>query len=183
MALDKVVDSAALDAGMTAVADAIRAKAGTTNTLVWPDGFKAAINGIPGGCASGIYMAQVTPETDLDSIKITHNLGTTDILMAACFAETLGDSVPSFNGTLSKFWAKTDIAVRISSSENGQNFDTHFFYVTSNQHAQGGVPSNSNYRCSIDDENTFSFTKAASSYKYIAGVTYTVIIIAANAEV
>ena len=49
MALDKVVDSAALDAGMTAVADAIRAKAGTTEPLAWPDGFRAAISGIETG--------------------------------------------------------------------------------------------------------------------------------------
>ena len=39
MALDKVVDSAVLDAGMKSVADAIRAKAGTTDLLAWPDGF------------------------------------------------------------------------------------------------------------------------------------------------
>ena len=37
MALDKAVDSAALDAGMTAVADVIRAKAGTTEPLAWMD--------------------------------------------------------------------------------------------------------------------------------------------------
>ena len=49
MALDKVVDSAALDAGMTVVADAIRAKAGITNQLVWPEGFKAAVDGIQTG--------------------------------------------------------------------------------------------------------------------------------------
>lgn len=49
MALDKVVDSAALDAGMTIVADAIRAKAGTTDPLAWPDGFKSAVEGITGG--------------------------------------------------------------------------------------------------------------------------------------
>ena len=49
MALDKVIDSAALDAGMTSVADAIRAKAGTTEPLAWPDGFITAISGIETG--------------------------------------------------------------------------------------------------------------------------------------
>ena len=48
MAIDKAVDSAALDAGMTAVADAIRAKAGTTEPLAWPDGFITAISGETG---------------------------------------------------------------------------------------------------------------------------------------
>ena len=49
MALDKVVDSAMLDAGMVIVADAIRAKAGITNQLVWPEGFKTAVDGIQTG--------------------------------------------------------------------------------------------------------------------------------------
>ena len=49
MAFDKVVDSAALDAGMKSVADAIRAKTGTTDLLAWPDGFKAAVEGIQTG--------------------------------------------------------------------------------------------------------------------------------------
>ena len=55
MALDKVVDSAMLDAGMKSVADAIRAKAGITNQLVWPEGFKTAVDGIQtgGGSAPG----------------------------------------------------------------------------------------------------------------------------------
>ena len=49
MAFDKVVDSAVLDAGMKSVADAIRAKAGTTDLLAWPDGFKTAVDGIQTG--------------------------------------------------------------------------------------------------------------------------------------
>ena len=49
MALDKVVDSAMLDTGMTVVANAIRAKAGITNQLLWPEGFKAAVDGIQTG--------------------------------------------------------------------------------------------------------------------------------------
>lgn len=49
MAYDKVVDSAQLDAGMTEVAQAIRAKGGTTEQLAWPDGFKAAVESIETG--------------------------------------------------------------------------------------------------------------------------------------
>ena len=49
MAIDKAVDSATLDAGMLSVADAIRAKAGTTEPLAWPDGFATAISGIETG--------------------------------------------------------------------------------------------------------------------------------------
>ena len=63
MALDKVVDSAVLDAGMKSVADAIRAKAGTTDLLAWPDGFKTAVEGIQtgggGGSTSDVAMKDV----------------------------------------------------------------------------------------------------------------------------
>lgn len=63
MAFDKVVDSVVLDAGMKSVADAIRAKAGTTDLLVWPDGFKAAVEGIQtgggGGSTSDVTMKDV----------------------------------------------------------------------------------------------------------------------------
>lgn len=49
MALDKVIDSAELDANLTAVADAIRTKGGTTEQLSFPDGFVSAVEGIQVG--------------------------------------------------------------------------------------------------------------------------------------
>ena len=41
MALDKLVDSAALDANLTSVANAIRAKGGTSGPMAFPSGFVA----------------------------------------------------------------------------------------------------------------------------------------------
>lgn len=58
MALDKAVDSAVLDAAMSSVADAIRAKGGTTEPLAWPEGFTAAIAGIETG-TGGVSLADV----------------------------------------------------------------------------------------------------------------------------
>ena len=91
MALDKVIDSAALDAGMTSVADAIRAKAGTTEPLAWPDGFITAISGIEtgGGGASWVTISETLPNamyrmgdvnmdgslTQDDAIEIANYLG------------------------------------------------------------------------------------------------------------
>lgn len=48
MAYDKVIDSSALDAGMTATANAIRAKTGGSSPIAWDheNGFKAAVEGI-----------------------------------------------------------------------------------------------------------------------------------------
>ena len=48
MALDKAVDSAQLNADLTAVADAIRAKGGTSAQLAFPDGFVSAVQAIKG---------------------------------------------------------------------------------------------------------------------------------------
>lgn len=69
MAIDKAVDSAALDAGMTSVADAIRAKAGTTEPLAWPDGFADAISGMETG-GGGDSAAGVI---DKSVVNITSN--------------------------------------------------------------------------------------------------------------
>ena len=49
MAFDKVIDSAVLEADLTSVADAIRKKGGTSETLSFPDGFVSAVEAISGG--------------------------------------------------------------------------------------------------------------------------------------
>ena len=137
-----------------------------------------------GSGSSGIYMSKITPEYDMESLEITHNLGTPDILFAACWAETLGDVVPTFNGALGKYWAKTDIPARYAGTNTIENFDTCNFYNTTNSYALGGVPTAITYWDYVLDENTFHFRRAGSAAaKFITGVTYTVIIIAANAEV
>lgn len=52
MAYDKVVDSAKLDADLTMVADAIRARAGISERLAFPMGMKDAVEGIEDESAS-----------------------------------------------------------------------------------------------------------------------------------
>lgn len=49
MAVDKLVDSNQLDADLTSVANAIRAKGGTSDPLAFPVGFVSAVNSIPTG--------------------------------------------------------------------------------------------------------------------------------------
>ena len=53
MALDKLVDSEALDSGLTSIANAIRAKGGTSAALTYPTGFVSAIENIPTGGDGG----------------------------------------------------------------------------------------------------------------------------------
>lgn len=49
MAYDKVIDSAALDADLKSVADAIREKGGTSGTMIFPAGFINAISSMKTG--------------------------------------------------------------------------------------------------------------------------------------
>lgn len=81
MALDKVVDSAALDAQLTSIADAIRSKGGTTDQLTL-SGMVDAINEIQtGGGGTGLAydMGEFVLEADTTNSSpytyIAHNLG------------------------------------------------------------------------------------------------------------
>ena len=88
MALDKAVDSAALNAGMAAVADAIRAKAGTTEPLAWPDGFKAAVEAISGGIAGAVLLesGEFTLANDMATAYSVELNDVPDLFV--CYAET-----------------------------------------------------------------------------------------------
>jgi hypothetical protein len=55
MAVDKLVDSTQLDTDLTAVANAIRMKGGTSASLAFPTDFVSAINAIPTGGGGGDY--------------------------------------------------------------------------------------------------------------------------------
>lgn len=57
MALDKAIDSAKLDANLTVIADAIRAKGGTSDALVFPAGFVSAVQAIQAGGGGTIPAA------------------------------------------------------------------------------------------------------------------------------
>jgi len=70
MALDKLVDGAKLDADLTAVADAIREKGGTSEELQFPEGFVEAIDGMSG-----------EPELNLVTLRVTDNVTATGLQM------------------------------------------------------------------------------------------------------
>lgn len=151
---------------------------GAVNTLI--AGFGQG-GGSSGG-TSGIYMAKVTPESDLDNLVIAHNLGTTDILSVAIWAETLGDYIPETAITLHKVWNKTDITTR----RGGNGFSIGYSWNVSSAYADSASPNTANYETlTVIDENTIRMPRTVSgtSSMYKAGVTYTVIVVAANEEV
>ena len=88
MAFNKAVDSAALDAGMTAVADVIRAKAGTTEPISWPDGFKAAVEAISGRIA-GVVLLESGEFTLANDMATAYSVELNDVPdLFVCYAET-----------------------------------------------------------------------------------------------
>lgn len=60
MALDKLVDSAQLDSDLTSVANAIRAKGGTSAQLAFPAGFVDAVEAIETGGGGGVASGSAT---------------------------------------------------------------------------------------------------------------------------
>lgn len=66
MAYDKLVDSAQLDADLTSVADAIRAKGGTDAQLAFPAGFVSAVQAIE--CAG--QVVEIVPAQNTTQISI-----------------------------------------------------------------------------------------------------------------
>lgn len=62
MAIDKAVDSTLLNSNLTSVANAIRTKGGTSDSLVFPSGFVTAINDIR---AESIQQIIIRPDAEL----------------------------------------------------------------------------------------------------------------------
>jgi len=79
MAVDKLVDSTQLDADLTSVANAIRAKGGTSAQMAFPAGFVSAVEAIPtgGGGAVLIERGTFTPvsDTSYGRFHVPHSLG------------------------------------------------------------------------------------------------------------
>lgn len=69
------------EASLTAVADAIREKTGTSEGLSFPEGFVNAVAGIQaGGGENKLFITEITPETDIyngnnEGVFLQHGLG------------------------------------------------------------------------------------------------------------
>lgn len=95
MAIDKAVDSAALDAGMTATANAIRAKSGGSALLAWDaaKGFADAVAAIPTGGGGGVtlspsalYAEIVSSGTQVQDLNNQLDVTTGQVYAGAWFA-------------------------------------------------------------------------------------------------
>lgn len=91
MAYDKVIDSAFLNNGLTAIADKIREKTGTTDMLTFPDGFVSAIEALSGGSGGGTMKKYLVTASDVQIAAGTHTLAAYGGNYAGTVYGTLGD--------------------------------------------------------------------------------------------
>jgi len=70
MAVDRLVDSAQLNADLTSVANAIRTKGGTSGQLAFPAGFVSAVQAIPTGSGKTL-LADYTASENVSEIVLS----------------------------------------------------------------------------------------------------------------
>ena len=95
MAIDKAIDSAQLNTDLTSIADAIREKAGLTDSFVFPEGFVEAIAGIEVGGGAKIATGTVTTNSGINGRYV---LGQVDFKPA--FAAIVRSEEPSAKNVL-----------------------------------------------------------------------------------
>lgn len=95
MAIDKAVDSAVLEAGLTAIADAIREKGGTSETLAFPDAMAEAIEAIAAGGLNGIE-GTFTPSEDITTYTVSLDGFNHDSLILAAFTTNYSDGAANY---------------------------------------------------------------------------------------
>lgn len=101
MALDKLVDSAQLDADLTTVANAIRTRGGTSDTLSFPSGMASAVLAIPsegGGGATGPVYPKDINFYDYDGVLLE------SWTLAELQTKTALPDYPTHAGLISQGW-------------------------------------------------------------------------------
>ena len=129
MAYDKVIDSSALDANLASIAEAIRKKGGTTDQIVFPDGFISAIEAIEAGGVSGITYGTYIPTETGNRHIIEHGLGVIPKLFAICagaYVDSGSDVLDSAHG-----FSDRDLLFRMS-RVNAINSPTGYIYKKGN---------------------------------------------------
>lgn len=151
MAYDKVIDSSALDAGMTATANAIRAKTGGSSPIAWDheNGFKAAVEGISGG-GGGVALPELTnPGTDTDLAEGTQLIGAD------------GSIVTGKLGVIS--------SMQITTGNTSVQYNDTSIYVTGKRNSRAIIESGSTIRMDVSSDK---FGDARQS-QVLEGTTFT----------
>ena len=161
MAMDKVVDSAALDAQLTSIADAIRSKGGTTGQLTLA-GMVDAINAIQtgsGGTGLVYDMGEFVFDADFSATApnsnynpILHNLGEIPDCIIVWSDNWTGNTevIDTTYGTMVGFmWFRelTGTTGRATSSANVTNPIILFMNIPKNDYRQRGSTNKCDILC------------------------------------
>lgn len=183
MAFDKVVDSAALDAGMTSVANAIRAKTGNAAMLAWPDGFATAIAGITGGGGAGLAydMGEFVLDADTKDLappSIPHNLGEVPefiLVWTDDFAGLSENNPAAQQCNLGYIWLKNlcGLMQRLTAAATGDALTVNLILNSAEYRIAAGSPTSAVYLTKQPTAEGFGLNlMAGSNYYWRAGVTY-----------
>ena len=182
MALDKVVDSAALDAGMTSVANAIRAKTGNTDMLAWPNGFLAAIAEITGGGGAGLAydMGEFVLDADAkydDPPSIPHNLGEVPefiLVWTDDFAGLSEGNPAAQQCNLGYVWLKnlTGMLQRLTTTATGDSLTVDFNLLSGDYRIQPIAPTSYLYLTKQPTAEGLGLNQIGNNHYWRAGVTY-----------
>lgn len=180
MALDKVVDSAALDAQLTSIADAIRSKGGTTDQLTLA-GMVDAINAIQTGSGDGLKydMGEFVLDADVKNLapSLPHNLGEIPefILVWTDDFAGLSEANPAEQQcNLGYIWLKnlTGMLQRLSTSATGDSFTVNFHLLGGEYRIVVVAPNSIAYLTKQPTAEYFGLNQMSSSWYWRAGVTY-----------
>lgn len=181
MALDKVVDSAALDAQLTSIADAIRSKGGTTDQLTLA-GMVAAINAIQTGGGDGLKydMGEFVLDADIkhhSTPSIPHNLGEVPefILVWTDDFAGLSEANPAEQQcNLGYVWLKnlTGMLQSLSTSATGDSLTVNFNLKSGDYRITINAPNSYVYLAKQPTAEYFGLNQTSSNLYWRAGVTY-----------
>lgn len=187
MAYDKLVDSAALNSNLTYIANAIREKGGTSDTLAFPSGFVSAIAAIEAG--GGIYSTTYTPTADERVNKVfTHKLGVVPNLFIVLSNADASNTGNMYLGGLFLYCpdiynSNSYAAVRIAKlAASGSSFGKTVDWQASSSNGGRGITDDNGYDPGMLVKGANATTVAicvrgSSDYFYFQnGATYTILI-------
>lgn len=192
--VDSLVDSAALDADLLSIANAIRTKGGTSAALAFPADFVSAVEAITTGGGGGLAydMGTFTLSTDENAPKFTaqsssefyggipHDLGETPDFILVWTDEWAGiTEAPYTTQTLAGYvWCRnlTGMAQRGSASVNVTNPMCVMFTIIANDYRlNAAIPTSASYGLSNDrlptSTHIFGPYNSTSTY-WRAGAVY-----------
>lgn len=190
MAADKLVDSTQLDADLTTVANAIRAKGGTSADLAFPADFISAINAISGG-GGGIKVKKGTFTIESDTTaqnspipSVEHGLGEVPRLVLIWTEDYSQESPPSaglIGGYIMSKDLLGDLKTRLTSSATASWNMYLPILINTTPAVNTAVPTSTTYWPSastrVPTSTHFYLTYTGSSNYWRAGVTYKYLVV------